>query len=605
MIRHTEASGRLSVLLTTLLVAVAITTSCSDPTLSMQPKTPETPVDGGSAGMKSVGTYIFSATGIGTDQMSVSARQVLDADGKEIDLHGAQASLGGEVTGLVFEQNQVSTFVDGSRSQGGERYITLTYRVRNGSGAPVSNVTLIPATRSTPTPTIAGTPWLSLTLFNGSPASAAIAQSIVPTGAVALDDHFALKSLYPDVLQVFSEAEIAAATLPPTITSIFPYGFMIRNRNTNANRTLPATADANQFDGLLTFTFRFPLTNSSGNDPFSFQFMATAFSDSETRLTESMEESGDTAGVRRLRDRATELGATTITVLNGSTVMDPAVPDYPGQRQICSPRTAGSAGSPTTFMNAEGPYAHVLILYPGESVNSCSAYFRSGTASRPATNVPYSLAFKAMDRYGNVKAAIADSVHIVDVGPPATYGGTVPMVSGSAAMNITYSNYGTSTLTSIGKRLEDERSVVIAGVVRTWTAGAGTTDWNNNNNWSPAAVPMSQDSVYIPVSAPFQPAITSNVSVRGLTVENGATVSLGAFDLTSSANVTAGSSGGITNTSGRLFLAGIAATAEGKVPVLRVTGTYSLTNNITGRAPIQVDAGRLTVSGFRLQADSN
>jgi hypothetical protein len=35
-----------------------------------------------------------------------------------------------------------------------------------------------------------------------------------------------------------------------------------------------------------------------------------------------------------------------------------------------------------------------------------------------------------------------------------------------------------------------------------------------------------------------------------------------------------------------------------------VTGTYSLSNNVNARAAIQVDAGRLTVSALRLQADS-
>jgi hypothetical protein len=83
------------------------------------------------------------------------------------------------------------------------------------------------------------------------------------------------------------------------------------------------------------------------------------------------------------------------------------------------------------------------------------------------------------------------------------------------------------------------------------------------------------------------------------------TISLGAFDLTSYGNVTSATTGGITNTSGRLFLSGTASTVTGKVPVIRVTGTYSLTGNVNARAPIQVDAGRLTVSALRLQADGN
>jgi hypothetical protein len=183
-------------------------------------------------------------------------------------------------------------------------------------------------------------------------------------------------------------------------------------------------------------------------------------------------------------------------------------------------------------------------------------------------------------------------------------GGPVALVSGSAALAITYTDYGTSLLTAIGKRLTGNRTIPVAGVTRTWTAGAGTTDWHTANNWSPAAVPMYLDSVYVPLSAPLDPVIAANVSILGVTVEDGATISQGAFDLTAGGSVSTGFSGGITNTSGRLFLTGIAQTVTGKLPPLRVTGTYSLSANVNARAAIQVDAGRLTVSAVRLQADS-
>jgi hypothetical protein len=380
---------------------------------------------------------------------------------------------------------------------------------------------------------------------------------------------------------------------------------MIRNRLSNANRTLPATADVNDFAGLLTFSFRFPLQATAADDPFSFVFWATAYQDTETRLTESIEESQDTGAVRRLRDRAVTLGATTVTVLNGSPAMDPAVPDYPGQRQICSSRTSGSAGSPTNFINGVGAYSHLVMFWPGETVDPCAAYFRGGTTSRPATNVAFPVTLKAMDRYGNVKTGITENVHMVETGPPVVIGSAANLVSGSTTINMTYTDYGTAEITAVGSRLRDERYSNVFGITRTWTAGGGTTNWNTGTNWGLGAVPMSQDSVYIPASAPLMPALVSNVQVKGVTVEDVATLNLGAFDLTAGSNVTAGLTGGITNTSGRLFLSGIAYTVQGKVPTLRVTGTYSLTGNVNARAPIQVDAGRLTVSALRLQADAN
>jgi hypothetical protein len=146
----------------------------------------------------------------------------------------------------------------------------------------------------------------------------------------------------------------------------------------------------------------------------------------------------------------------------------------------------------------------------------------------------------------------------------------------------------------------------IAGTSLTWTAGAGTTAWSNPANWDRGVSPVAQDSITIPASLGFYPALSTNSAVSLITMADATTISLGAFDLTSSGSVTsATTSGGITNSSGRLFLSGTSSNLIGRVPTLRVNGTYSLTGNVTARAPIQVDAGRLTVSAVRLQADGN
>jgi len=215
-----------------------------------------------------------------------------------------------------------------------------------------------------------------------------------------------------------------------------------------------------------------------------------------------------------------------------------------------------------------GAYAGLMILRGGETMDACAAYFRSGTPARPATNVPFPVTVKAVDRYGNVKTAQADTVHLTHVGPAAFTGAAAALVAGSAAQSITYAAYGEDALSAVGRRLTGSLPITVAGVVRTWTAGAGTTDWHTNNNWSPAAVPMALDSVYIPAAAPLFPVIAANVQIGGVTVENAATLSLNAFDMTASANVTAGTSGGITNSSGRLFF--------------RAGGALSRTHTLTG-----------------------
>lgn len=545
-----------------------------------------------------VGVYEFTLTGIGGEgQMSSNVQKV------DFTPQGPSTALTVQGGSIVFEQVGSSSFTEGVRGQGGQRYISFTFRVRNGTGATLNNLTMMLVSRAS---TIAGTPVSVIKRFDGVDAAPSIAPLVIPTGAVVMgSDLSTMLAPYPDVIQVMTEAEIAAVALPGDVTGIFPTGYVVRSKLTNANRTLAATADANQFDGVLTLSMRLPLQASSATDVFSITLQVLAVTDSETRLTESIEEAQDTGAVRRLRDRATTLGATTVTVLNGSTVTDAAIPDYPGQRQICGVRTAGPVATPTTLMTSPAGYSQLYVMPPGEALNTCTAYFRSGAPQRPSVNDPFFLTLRAMDRYGNQKSVV-DTVRLESAsGPPVAINPPAALVGGQATISVEWVDYGTAVMNGIGKRNRGRQTIPIAGVTRTWTAGAGTTDWHTDNNWSPTDTPGTLDSVYIPVAAPLDPALAANVAIEGVTVEDVALIALGAFNLTANANVTAGLTGGITNTSGQLILTGTAKTLQGRVPRVRVTGTYSLTGNTTARAPIQVDAGRLTASGFRLQADGN
>lgn len=546
-----------------------------------------------------LGVYEIQLTGMdgsGENAAALSRAIAVPVDG------GPSNALNPVTAGFALEFVSSSVFTDGTRGQGGHRYISATYRVRNTTGAPVTNLTFIPVTRPS---TIAGTPFSTLQLFNGGAASATIATQMVPTGAVSLGEDGSMRARYPDVLQVFTEAEVAAIALPAGTTGIFPYGFVTTNPDAANNRTIPNATGPNDWGGMVTFAFRYPMQATSTADPYNVAFQVLAVQDTETRMTESIEEGQDTAAVRRARARAAALSATTVTVLNGSTAAAPEVPDYPGQRQICTVRTAGTAASPVTFITRPAAYRNVALLYPGETLDPCAAYFRTGAPGRPATNVAFTVTAKAMDLYGNLITTAVDTVALrQQSGPPVTMGAAQALASGSANLTLTYSDYGASILGGVGRRNDGWRSMTVAGVTRTWT-GAVSTDWHTAGNWSPAAVPMMLDSVLVPVAAPVDPVLAANVSVAGVTVEDVATIAINAFDLTASGNVTAGLNGGITNTTGRLVLSGVARTVQGRLPRLRVTGTYSLSANVTARAPLQVDAGRITASLFRLQMESN
>ncbi|HET7462742.1 MAG TPA: hypothetical protein VFJ82_15920 [Longimicrobium sp.] len=362
------------------------------------------------------------------------------------------------VNGGMTLEGILSTFVnDGTRTNNGQRYFVVHYRFRNATGATRNNMTLLLATRAN---SILNTGFTSLLKSDGTPADSSIATSIIPVGAVAMaSDGVSLMGLYPDVMQVLTESEVASITPPSDVTNILPVGFMVRNRDTQG-RQIPATTDPNVWDGEVTVAFRVPRQPTAAQDVNSISMYFAVVEDSETRMTESMEEAFDTAAVRRLRERASFLGATTVTVLAGSPALDPAIPDYPGQRQICAPRTAGTAASPTTFMNKPASYARVAVLRPGESLSACGAYFRSGTPSAPVYETPYTLTLKAMDRYGNVRTAEADTMKLVQSsGPSVSFGAAAPLVSGSATVDATWHAGGTSVLWGVGRRLRNQRVI--------------------------------------------------------------------------------------------------------------------------------------------------
>ncbi|HEX5871818.1 MAG TPA: leishmanolysin-related zinc metalloendopeptidase, partial [Longimicrobium sp.] len=191
-----------------------------------------------------------------------------------------------------------------------------------------------------------------------------------------------------------------------------------------------------------------------------------------TRLTESLEEAQDTSSVRRVRERAASLGATTVTVLAGSPAAAPEVADYPGQRQICTVRTAGTAASPTTYITNPAAYTRVNLLRPGETLSACGAYFRGGTPATLAPGVAHTMTLAAMDRYGNLRAVL-DSVQLERVsGPTATFGPRTALVGGQAGISVTFGGYGTSVLRAAGRRHREEHPVEVGATTVAAHAGS-------------------------------------------------------------------------------------------------------------------------------------
>lgn len=565
------------------------------------------PPDGGDPAPRLVGLVEVTLTGIGSaQQFHAEARPVLPGDGA---LGGASPSLTplptGSSGGIQLESASNGSFTEGTRGLDGQRYVHATFRVRNAAadgtpyGVARSNLTFVPVETAS---TVPGTAVSRLRLFDDSevPAAAAtgLAASLVPTGAVRLGDTLQMEPAAVDVLQVFQESEISAVTLPAGVTGAFPYGFVTRNPRRASDRVLPANPATDEWDGLVTFAFRLPLQADADDDPFTVSMLFLAMEDSETRVTEAIEEQTPAARAE-VAARAAALSATTVTVLPGS----PST-GYPGQRRICDVRTAGAAGAPTQTITMPGAYSHLHIFREGETVDACAADFTGGTTGRPGVGLPFDLTVRAMDRYGNVLASVADTIRMLSSDASTTLPSPSALDSGEETYTLAFHDYGAPVVTVVGTRMRAARTINVAGITRTWT-GAASTDWHDGANWDVGVAPAVLDSVVVPSGTPNEPVLAANVNIGGVTVADGATLALGAFNLTASANVTTGpNTGGVTNTTGRVVLAGTAAQVSGILPRVQVTGTYSQTGNLRLRAPMDVQLGRLTNTSFRTDITS-
>jgi len=142
----------------------------------------------------------------------------------------------------------------------------------------------------------------------------------------------------------------------------------------------------------------------------------------------------------------------------------------------------------------------------------------------------------------------------------------------------------------------------ITGTSLTWTAGAGTTDWNTPGNWDRNVAPVAEDSATVPVLAStIYPMFTTDQSIGRIDVADAAQVNVAGFALTASQDALAGISGGIVGTGGRVILTGSAKTTSGTMPRMRVSGTYNLAGNVNATAPVRVEGGRIRSTSFRLR----
>lgn len=160
----------------------------------------------------------------------------------------------------------------------------------------------------------------------------------------------------------------------------------------------------------------------------------------------------------------------------------------------------------------------------------------------------------------------------------------------------------TCAITATAGALAGEMTFDVTGTERVWN-GSVSQDWNAGANWAGGYAPAAVDSAIIPTGVPNFPALSADTAIGGVNVADGATLSLGAFDLTASADVITGLTvgSGITGTTGMLVLAGGTEAVRGRVPNLLVTGTYTLSGELQVVAPGRIVSGRVRNVGHLLR----
>jgi hypothetical protein len=320
------------------LVPLLLSGCGREPTSSVQPP-PVVP--------RPAGLVEITITGIGTPQQRASARSVTApatgaVPGAAPARHpsSAPAAIAAARLTTIAEGDgtvelvaaSTASFTFGPRTGGGYRYVSATFQVRNATAAGVvyttarTNLTLLGVNA---TGSLSGTAIKTLNKFDGTAIATGLETQTRPTGWAQLSGTQTITAAAPDILQVYTEAEVAATPRPSGVASLQPYGFVVRNPNSSSSRTLAANPGASQYDGVLTVAYKVPLQATAADDPFTITGLFLAVDDHELWVTQSVEDS-DATSVSALAARAAALDASL--------------------RALCTVRIGGTAAEPTGFI---------------------------------------------------------------------------------------------------------------------------------------------------------------------------------------------------------------------------------------------------------------
>ncbi|MGH7733416.1 MAG: hypothetical protein ACREOE_06890, partial [Gemmatimonadales bacterium] len=296
----------------------------------------------------------------------------------------------------------------------------------------------------------------------------------------------------------------------------------------------------------------------------------------------------------------------TRTFGTGTVSADSTVTDAAGHTQISftlgtlvgtdSIKAALAGGDSVKFAATGTPGGAATIAATGGNDQSGA----TGTA------LPNPLTVKVTDAHGNAVPGVTVTWAITGGGGSLSGITATTDTTGTSTVSqwtlggIAGTNTATATLAGAsGSPVAFTAVSLPLGTTKTWNGTAGTA-WATASSWSPAGIPTITDNVYIPLSAPA-PSLTASASVGGLSVESGATLSLGAGDTLTTLGTVLVPVGASVTGAGAIASTGTSQQLSGALANLAVTGSAILAGPpaVTGAVTIS-GSGTLTINGTSL-----
>lgn len=468
----------------TVMAALAFAAAaCGETPMAVIPQPEPQPEPGKPLG---VVTLRFTVTGAGQVRASLSSPGAGTTSGPRLTLTSPDEP--GAASVFIEALPDGGSFTYGTPGSGGYRYVFGTAKIRNAGinssmvwvphTTPRTNLTLVATAIGGG---INGTPFSQLSKFDGSNADPAIASQIKPTGAVRQTLLGGITSHSPDVLQVFTEAEVAH------VPNAVPYGYIVQNATVVGSRTLPANPAPDQFDGLLALGIKIPLQTNPADDVYGFSMSFIVYDDTETRITQSIEEQ-DAAGQAAFEARVAQLsGLTGITLLTGGSYGGTSSATV---RRLCAVRIAGTASSPTAFLDPAAALCPITsAISPASGVQgTTTSVTLTGTNFDPnpgATTVSVSGSGVTVNNL-NVASTTSLTADFVVASGAATGARNVTVTTGigsgpAKTFTVLSSSTPAPTLTSISPTSGSRNSAVVLTLTGTNFVSGATVAMDNSD----------------------------------------------------------------------------------------------------------------------------